>query len=42
MAPYDATVEELRAELAKRIAYMRDRGIVDLEALPPPEPTASA
>jgi hypothetical protein len=32
----DATVEELRAELAKRVAYLRDRGMVDLDALPPP------
>jgi hypothetical protein len=30
----DASVEELRAELAKRIAFMRDRGMVDLDALP--------
>jgi hypothetical protein len=31
-----ATAEELRAELAKRIALLRDKGYVDLEALPPP------
>jgi hypothetical protein len=36
-----ATAEELRAELAKRIAMLRDKGYVDLEALPPPEPAAS-
>jgi hypothetical protein len=35
--PKDATAEELRAELAKRIAQLRDKGYVDLEALPPPK-----
>jgi hypothetical protein len=37
----NATAEELRAELAKRIAQLRDKGYIDLEALPPPkdEPT---
>jgi hypothetical protein len=37
----DATAEELRAELAKRIAMLCDRGYVNLDALPPPEPAAS-
>ena len=37
----NATAEELRAELAKRIALLRDKGYVDIEALPPPEPAAS-
>jgi hypothetical protein len=31
----NATPEELRAEI-KRVAILRDKGIVDLEALPPP------
>ena len=35
--PKDATAEELRAELAKRIAQLRDKGYIDLEALPPPK-----
>ena len=26
----------MRAEIAKRVAILRDKGIVDLEALPPP------
>jgi hypothetical protein len=34
--PKDATAEELRAQLAKRIATLRDKGYIDLEALPPP------
>jgi hypothetical protein len=38
----NATPEELRAEIAKRIAMLRDRGYVDLDALPPPEPAASS
>jgi len=37
----NAMPQELRAELAKRIALVRDKGYVDLEALPPPEPAAS-
>jgi len=37
----DATAEELRAELAKRVAQLRDKGYIDLDALPPPEPGAS-
>ena len=37
----NAMPQELRAELAKRIALLRDKGYVDLEALPPPEPAAS-
>jgi hypothetical protein len=32
----NATPEELRAEIAKRIVMLRDKGYVDLEALPPP------
>ena len=32
----NATAEELRAALAQRIALLRDKGYVDLEALPPP------
>ena len=38
----DATVEELKVELAKRVAAMRDAGMVDLAALPPPENSATA
>ena len=33
----DATAEELPAELAKWIAQLRDKGYIDLEALPPPK-----
>jgi hypothetical protein len=36
----NATPEELRAEVAKRVVLLRDKGYVDLEALPPPEPAA--
>ena len=32
----DATPEELRAEIAKRVAMLRDKGYVDLDALPAP------
>jgi hypothetical protein len=32
----DATAEELRAEMMRRIAEMRDAGVIDLTALPPP------
>jgi hypothetical protein len=32
----DATAEELRAEIMRRIAELRDAGIIDLTALPPP------
>jgi len=32
----NATPEELRAEIAKRIALLRDKGYVDLDALPAP------
>jgi hypothetical protein len=32
----DATADELRAEMMKRIAAMRDAGLIDLTALPPP------
>ena len=32
----DASPEELRAEIAKRVVLLRDKGYVDLEALPPP------
>jgi hypothetical protein len=31
-----ATPEELRAEIAKRVVLLRDKGYVDLEAFPPP------
>jgi hypothetical protein len=37
----DATPEELRAEIAKRIRQLIDKGYVDLEALPP-EPARAA
>ena len=37
----NATADELRAEIAKRIRQLIDKGYVDLEALPPPEPAAS-
>jgi hypothetical protein len=32
----DATADELRAELMKRIAILQDAGLIDLKALPPP------
>ena len=32
----DASPEELRAEIAKRVAMLVDKGYVDLAALPPP------
>ena len=32
----DATADELRAELMKRIATLQDAGLIDLKALPPP------
>jgi hypothetical protein len=38
----NATPEELRAEIAKRIAMLRDRSYIDSEALPPPKPAASS
>ena len=38
----NATPEDLRVEIAKRIALLRDKGVIDLEALPPPEPAASS
>ena len=31
----NATAEELRAAIAKRVAILRDKGLVDLDALPP-------
>jgi hypothetical protein len=34
----DATADELREEIMRRLAIMRDAGIIDLEALPPPKP----
>jgi hypothetical protein len=37
----NATPEELRAEIAKRVRQLIDKGYVDIEALPPPEPAAS-
>jgi hypothetical protein len=33
----DATAEELRAEMMRRIAELRDAGVIDLTALPPPK-----
>ena len=38
----NASPEELRAEIAKRIRQLIDKGYVDLEALPPPEPARAA
>ena len=38
----NATPEELRAEIAKRIRQLIDKGYVDLEALPQPEPARAA
>ena len=32
----DATADELRAEIMKRIAILQDAGLIDLKALPPP------
>jgi hypothetical protein len=32
----DATAEELRDEIMRRVALLRDDGLIDLEALPPP------
>jgi hypothetical protein len=37
----NATPEELRAEIVKRVALLVDKGYLDLEALPRPEPAAS-
>jgi hypothetical protein len=37
----DASPEELRAEIAKRVRQLIDKGYVDLEALPPPAPAVS-
>jgi hypothetical protein len=34
----DATADELRAEMMRRIAELRDAGVIDLTALPPPNP----
>ena len=33
----DATKEELRAELTRRVSQMVQEGLIDLQALPPPE-----
>ena len=33
----DATADELRAEIMKRIAILQDAGLIDLKALPPPQ-----
>jgi hypothetical protein len=33
----DATADELRAEIMEKLAIIRDAGIIDLEALPPPK-----
>jgi hypothetical protein len=32
----DATADELRAEIMKRIAILQDAGLIDLQALPAP------
>lgn len=32
-----ATADELRAEIMEKLAIIRDAGIIDLEALPPPK-----
>ena len=37
----NATADELRAEIAKRIRQLIDKGYVDLEALLPPGPAVS-
>ena len=37
----DATPEELRAEIAKRVALLRDKGYIDMDALPPPAQDAA-
>ena len=37
----DATPEELRAEIAKRVALLRDKGYIDIDALPPPAQDAA-
>jgi hypothetical protein len=33
----DATAEELRAEIMRRLAELSEAGVLDLEALPPPK-----
>ena len=37
----NASPEELRAEIAKRVALLRDKGYIDIEALPPPAQDAA-
>jgi len=37
----DASPAELRAEIAKRVALLRDKGYIDIEALPPPAQDAA-
>jgi hypothetical protein len=37
----NATVEELRAAITKRVAMLVHKSYVNLDALPPPEPAAS-
>jgi hypothetical protein len=37
----DASPEELRAEIAKRVALLRDKGYIDMDALPPPAQDAA-
>ena len=37
----DATLEELREELGKRVVAMAQAGLIDLAALPQPEPETS-
>ena len=38
----DASAEELRAEIAKRVGMLVEKGYVDLEALPRPEPSTAS
>ena len=33
----DATADELRAEIMRRLVILRDAGVIDLEALPAPK-----
>jgi hypothetical protein len=33
----DATADELRAEIMEKLAILREAGVIDLEALPPPK-----
>ena len=33
----DATADELRAEIMEKLSILREAGVIDLEALPPPK-----